>query len=116
MFIDLEFTMPEYGTRGAFKSEIVQYGYIIENKDGEILDEKSALIKTNLAVSERTYEFINKTEADFSDATSPLEFYQTMKQAHALYQPVIIVWGSNDILMLDSFYKDYNVEPLTTRA
>ena len=116
MFIDLEFTMPEYGTRGAFKSEIVQYGYIIENKDGEILDEKSALIKTNLAVSERTYEFINKTEADFSDATSPLEFYQTMKQALALYQPVIIVWGSNDILMLDSFYKDYNVEPLTTRA
>ena len=116
MFIDLEFTMPEYGAHGTFKAEIIQYGFIIENKDGKVLKEKSDLIKTNQTISDRTYEFINKSEDDFNGAIDPLAFYQVMKDAIDEYQPVIIVWGSNDILMLDNFYKDYNVAPLTTRA
>lgn len=117
MFIDLEFTMPEYGSHAPFKSEIIQFGYIVEDNKGVVIDSNSSLIKINQsAISNRTLEFVNRTIEEFDDAITQEEFYEIFKEALEKYDPTIIVWGSNDILMLDAFYKDLDKEPLTTRA
>ena len=82
MFIDLEFTMPEYGEHGSFMSEIIQFGYIIEDKDGNELDKNNALIKPiNTNISNRTLEFINRTIDEFDDAIPKKDFYKILKEA-----------------------------------
>lgn len=117
MFIDLEFTMPEYGVHGPFKSEIIQFGYLIEDKNGKIIDTHSSLIKpVNSVLTNRTLEFINRSIIDFDDAITQQDFYNTFKETIEKYNPTIIVWGANDIIMLDAFYKDINKESLTSRG
>ena len=118
MFIDLEFTMPEYGSHGTFQSDIIEFGFIIEDNDGKVLEKETSLIKVaNFdKVSNRTFAFINKDIYDFDDSKSPQEFYQIFKEALIKYNPTIMVWGTGDILMLDNFYKRYQLEPITSRS
>ncbi|MBR2891097.1 MAG: hypothetical protein IKC22_01810 [Bacilli bacterium] len=118
MFIDLEFTMPPYNPSGEFESEIVEYGFIIEDENGIILTEESSLIEINdkNGVSDRTMDFLNLDQDDFKKASSISDFYNTFKEALNEYKPVIMVWGTNDIQMLNSFYEMNNLEPLTSRA
>ena len=118
MFIDLEFTMPPYNPTDDFESEIVEYGFIVEDEDGVIVYEASSLIKINdkNGVSDRTLDFLNLTNDDLKKSCEIQEFYNTLKEALDEYQPIIMVWGTNDIQMLNSFYKLNNFEPLTNRA
>lgn len=118
MFIDLEFTMPPYNPTDEFESEIVEYGFIVEDEDGAIVHEASSLIKINdkNGVSDRTLDFLNLTNDDLKKSCEIQEFYNTLKEALDEYQPIIMVWGTNDIQMLNSFYKLNNFEPLTNRA
>lgn len=118
MFIDLEFSMPPYNSNGTFESEIVEYGFIIENDEGQIIDEETSLVKINdkNGVSDRTLDFLNLKKEDFKKASTTKEFYDVLKEALEKYEPIILVWGTNDIQMLNSFYERNNFEPLTERA
>ena len=118
MFIDLEFTMPPYNPTDEFESEIVEYGFIIEDEDGIVVHEASSLIKVNdkNGVSDRTLDFLNLTNEELKNSCEIKEFYDALKEALDEYHPIIMVWGTNDIQMLNSFYKLNNFEPLTNRA
>lgn len=118
MFIDLEFTMPPYNPTDEFESEIVEYGFIIEDEDGIVVHEASSLIKINdkNGVSDRTLDFLNLTNEELKKSCEIKEFYDALKEALDEYHPIIMVWGTNDIQMLNSFYKLNNFEPLTNRA
>ena len=119
LFIDLEFTMPPYDyAGGTYPSEIVQYGFILEDNDGQIIYEDSSLVKVNNkhGVNSRTLDFLNRKPEDFKNATTPKQFYKIFKDCLEKYNPIIMVWGKNDISMLDSFYERNNLPPITTRA
>ena len=119
MFIDLEFTMPPYDyDGGTFPSEIVQYGFIIENTYGEVVYEDSSLVKVRgkRGISQRTLDFLNRKPEDFNQAVTPIQFYETFKKCLEEYNPIIMVWGKNDISMLSNFYSTNNFKPLTDRA
>lgn len=119
LFIDLEFTMPPYDyTGGTYPSEIVQYGFILEDNDGQIVYENSSLVSVDdkNGINNRTLDFLNRKKEDFKSAETPQQFYETLQRCLEKYNPIIMVWGKNDICMLDSFYERHNLPPLTTRA
>ena len=118
MFIDLEFSMPPYEKKGPFTSEIIQYGIVIFDQNDTIVFEDSSLIEPldKTGISNRLSNFMHLNFKDFVGAMSPTEFYDILKKTLEEYQPMIFVWGTNDILMLDKFYKLHHLEPVTTRA
>ena len=68
MFIDLEFSMPPYTSIGAFDSEIVEYGFVIEDDNGMIITEETSLVNpTNeLGITDRTLDFLSLKKEDFN--------------------------------------------------
>lgn len=105
MFIDLEFTMPSYsyvhGT--GFKPEIIQYGIYLEDSDGNlVLTEHDNVLPMSInSITDRTYEFLNLTQNDFKNAKTYNQFYYTLKNIISYYQPIVYVWGRNDIYVID---------------
>lgn len=119
MFLDLEFTMPPHGYShgGGFVSEIIQYGFYLEDSDGNAISTDWGMIKPKhqIGINSRTAEFLKTTEESIRNAPSCYKFYNKFKDILSLYQPTIYVWGRNDIIMLDSFYQINNLKPLADR-
>ena len=122
MFLDLEFTMPPYNynkktTEKSFVPEIIQYGIYIENKNSELLDCDTRLIRPidKRGLNARTYEFLHIGPSQMRKAISFREFYLNLKYFMETYNPVIYVWGKNDMSVLDSGYKLHNLKPITKR-
>lgn len=119
MFLDLEFTMPPAGyVHGSgFVSEIIQYGYILEDSDGNIISTSWDMVrpKYEMGINPRTAEFIKSSEEKIKNAPSVYKFYNNLKDVISYYQPTIYVWGRNDIIMLDSFYELNKLKQLTDR-
>ena len=106
MFIDFEFTMPEYGEKQQdFYSELLQIGVVISDKDDKIVNEYSNYIKTERPVSNRTKKFLRIDEEELASAITADEFYDDYLSFINIYDPVIFVWGGNDTKVLDNFYK-----------
>ena len=119
LFLDLEFTMPPYDYQhgSGFVAEIIQYGAYLEDPDGNMITSLNANVKpsNNDGLNARTFNFLNISMNDFRKAETPYEFYRKLKDVIMLYQPVIYVWGKNDILMLNNFYEKYKLKPLVER-
>ena len=112
MFLDLEFTMPPYNfskstNKKEFTPEIIQYGIYVENKNGELLDCDTALVKPTqtIGLNSRTYSFLDITPHHMRKAISYTEFYNNFKYFMDTYNPVIYVWGKNDMSVIDKSYK-----------
>lgn len=105
MFVDFEFTMPSYSyTHGSgFKPEIIQYGIYLEDPEGNVvLTEHENVLPFHMKdITDRTYDFLNLTENDFKNAQTYNQFYRTFKDILSFYQPIVYVWGKNDIYVLD---------------
>lgn len=105
MFLDLEFTMPSYsyvhGT--GFKPEIIQYGIYLEDSENNlVLTEHDNVLPLNKkSLTDRMYEFLNLTENDFKKAITFNQFYKKLQDIITFYQPIIYVWGRNDIYVID---------------
>lgn len=120
MFLDFEFTMPPYSHKphsGGFTSEIIRYGFYIEDEDGKIVDSVNDFVKPKLSktLSDRTIDFLGINNYDIYKAPSFYKFYNLFNEYMMLYQPTIYVWGRNDILVLDKTYEMYNLKKLTKR-
>lgn len=119
MFLDLEFTMPPHGyTHGSgFVSEIIQYGFCLEDETGQIITTEWDMVKPKMqiGINTRTTEFLKTTMDKIRNAPSCYKFYNKLKDIITYYQPTIYVWGRNDIIMLDSFYQMNNLKPLVER-
>ena len=106
MFIDFEFTMPEYGEKQPnFTSELLQIGVVISDKNDKIVNEYSNYIKTEYPVSNRTKRFLKIDDEELACSISAEQFYDDYLSFINIYNPVIFVWGGNDTKVLDTFYK-----------
>lgn len=121
MFLDLEFTMPPFSNSGdskkEFNAEIIQYGIYIENREGEFLDCDTALVKpiNKQGLNARTYQFLHVNSNSFRKAISYHDFYNNLKYYMETYDPVIYVWGKNDMIVIENSYELHNVVPITKR-
>ncbi len=119
MFLDMEFTMPSYdfNNEKPFVTEIIQYGILIENADGQVILSESSLVKPKdpSGLNARTFNFLNLEKEDFNKAITNKTFYKRLKKYMEEYDPVIYVWGKNDIITLDAFYKLHGFDAVTSR-
>lgn len=119
LFLDLEFTMPPHGYLhgGGFVSEIIQYGFCLEDEEGNIITSEWGMVKPKyeIGINSRTTEFLKTTEEKIRNAPSCYKFYNKLKDTLSFYQPTIYVWGRNDMIMLDSFYQINHLKPLVDR-
>lgn len=106
MFIDFEFTMPSYNYEhgSGFTPEIIQYGIYLEDAENNLVltEHQNVLPRDVNKISNRTYAFLKLSSKDFNKAQTYSEFYHTLKDIITLYQPVVYVWGKNDIFVLNN--------------
>ncbi len=115
LFIDLEFSLISPLTYGV--SEIVQYGFVLEDENGKIILEDASLVKPTLKASlnVKTLLFLSKGLDDFKHACNYIEFYQLLESIINKYDPKIIAWGRNDILAMENSFKLNHLLPLDVR-
>lgn len=115
LFLDLEFSLVSPLSRGA--SEIVQYGLVLEDEDGNVLLEESSLVNpmNKNALNIKTLLFLSRSLEDFDNACSYIEFYQLLRNIIEQYDPKIIAWGKNDILAMENSFKVNHLKPLDIR-
>ncbi len=116
LFLDLEFSLP--GNNGKPTSEIVQYGMILEDPQGQVILEETSLLKPyqDKALNARTLLFLSKVLSDFDNAASYIEFYQLLERCIRDYNVKIIAWGNNDILAMQKSFKFNHLIPLDLRG
>ncbi len=106
MFLDLEFTMPSYSYihGSGFKPEIIQYGIYLEDPSGKLVltEHDNVLPIDKKSLTDRMYEFLNLTENDFKHAKTFNQFYRVLQDIMSYYQPIVYVWGKNDMYVIDS--------------
>lgn len=115
LFLDLEMSMPGY-KRGPHIPEIVQVGYILTNKAGEVLKDNGyfVLAQSPEAINKRTIKFLGLDEnVYYGKGRSYDWFYNDLKDMMDKYKPQIVTWGKNDIQALNISYDLYKVKPLT---
>lgn len=115
LFLDLEFSMGSPLYRGG--NEILQYGLVLEDEEGNVILEKSDLVQpfNPKALNVKTLLFLSRSLEDFDNACSYIEFYQLLESIIEQYDPKIIAWGTNDILALESSFKINKLKPLDIR-
>lgn len=116
MFLDLEMTMPSYQFKGkGFKTELIQAGYIIVGSNKEELCRYSNYVipKNKMNFTKRVENFLGITQSEFYQRAIPyIDFYNDFKSALEDYNPVIVVYGKNDILVLNDSYSINGVPSL----
>ena len=115
MFLDLEFSWPRPYSH--MPAEIVQYGYLIEDKDGKVVEEGASLVRPlrNTSLNKGTLDFLHHEYSDFDNACPYIEFYQLMERLIDKYDPKIIAWGRNDVITLEKSFKINHLHPLDIR-
>ena len=114
-FLDLEFTMSGSEFKEVkFMPEILQFGIIIMNEEGAIVEKFSSYVKPTKfkRLSGLTQDFLKIDNDRLKHAMSYLEFYECMKLIKARYQPVFLVWGVSDAYILQSSYLINEVSPI----
>lgn len=106
MFLDLEMSMHDFDVDKNFKSEIIQAGFIIADKNGNELETYSTYIKPTAFphITKRTKKFLGITDEDLEEGITYKEFYQNFSFFLTKYNPTILVWGKNDIIILKDSY------------
>jgi len=116
MFLDLEMTMPDYKFKGkGFVTELIQAGFIIFNRNDEELFRYSNYVKPKIAdsLSKRVEDFLGITQSEFYEkAIDYKSFYADFKKVLDKFNPVIVVYGRNDILVLNESYNINEVKSL----
>lgn len=114
LFLDLEFSLPSYFKTMVHVPEIVQYGMVLEDEQGNIIFEDGSLVKPTkkYALNQRTLKFLSKTRADFEHACPYIEFYRLLEKFIKENDVKIIAWGRNDILTIEQSFKLNNLKPL----
>lgn len=117
MFLDLEFTLPSFYQTIPHVAEIVQYGIVVEDENGNIVFKESNLVKPNrkFGINQRTLNFISRKREEFDDALTYQEFYEKINDCLSKYNAKIIAWGKSDILMLEQSFALNKVKPLNVR-
>ena len=120
LFLDLEMTMPSYSFRGkGFRTELIQAGLLLVNKDNDIILRYDNYIKAKLSptISKRALNFLNISLEEYNEkAIDYINFYKDFRNIIEKYNPAIIVYGKNDILVLNDSYDINEVESIKDKC
>ena len=118
LFIDLEFTMPSYYQTMPHVQEIIQYGIVVEDKDGNIVFEDSALVKPSKLynLNGRTLKFLSRKKSDFDNALVYSDFYNVLKKCIKEYNPKIYAWGKSDMNAIELSFSVNKVKPIDIKS
>lgn len=116
MFLDLEMSMHPYKVDKSFVQEVIQVGYILVDKAGNVIATYNENIKPTIhrKITKRTIKFLGITQEEVDQGVSFEEFYNEFKGVIKKYNPGIIVWGRNDFLALNQSYKINHLPSLAT--
>lgn len=116
LFLDLEFSL--VSPKGYSISEIIQYGIVLENKNGEIVYQSSSFVKPVYSnyINRQTMNFLSIDNSVFDNAISYIEFYQLLEKLINDFDPKIIAWGKNDCLSIEKSFKINHLKPLDIRS
>lgn len=100
VFLDLEMSMPPYQNYENFVSEIIQWGMVFTDRDGNILETHKEFIKPTIhkELTNRTKKFLHITQETIDSGITYHEFYRIFERIIKTFRPMIIVWGQNDII------------------
>jgi len=108
MVLDLEMTMPSYNFKGkGFKPEMIQAGFIVLDGEGDEICRYSNYIKPKLVskLSKRVEDFLGISQEVFdAKAISYSQFYEDFEEVLDNYNPAILVYGKNDIIVVNDSY------------
>lgn len=115
LFVDFEMSMPPFYRVKSFQAEIIQYGFVLTDKNLNIIETYSSYIKPTLYdnISTRTYKFLKISKETFDEAKPYDYFYKELKVLMKKYNPKIVAWGRNDYLTLKQSYPINSVKALT---
>ncbi|MGD9886733.1 MAG: exonuclease domain-containing protein [Bacilli bacterium] len=118
LFLDLEFSLPSYYQTMMHIPEILQYGVVVEDENNNIVFQEGSLVKPlrKFAINNRTLKFLSKTNEQFEEAKSYIEFYQLLEKLIKDYDPKVIAWGKNDILTMEQSFRLNHLKPLEVRS
>lgn len=114
LFVDFEMTMPGYQAE-SFQAEIIQFGAVLTDNIGQTILEREYYIKPKLhKLSMRTIKYLDLHLDEFNNQAKDFEyFYLDLKDIISKYEPKIVVWGKNDIIVLNKAYESNNLLPIT---
>jgi len=120
LFLDLEMTMPSYTFKGkGFRTEIIQAGLLLVDKDGNEVFKYDNYIKAKLSptISKRALDFLKISLDEYNlKAINYIDFYNVFRNIIEKYNPAILVYGRNDILVLNDSYLINEVESLKDKC
>ncbi len=107
LYLDFEMSMHPYRVDKDFKQEIIQAGYILVDKDDNVLKKYETFIRPtrHKTLTKRTLKFLTLTQKDVDQGIPFETFYEHLKNLLDTHDPAIIVWGRNDFLSLDEAYE-----------
>jgi sporulation inhibitor KapD len=116
LFLDLELSMQPFEKGRPFTQEIIQAGMILE-VHGKTIYEFNGYIQPQVhkGLTDRTRQFLGVNDDVLDTAITAKQFYEELKQLLQTYRPQIYVWGRNDFLSLDLFYKLLKRPAITKR-
>ncbi len=117
MFLDLELSMHPYTKSEKFVQEIIQIGIVIENNQGKVLEEYSTYVKPRLypKITIRTKKFLKIDQGTINRGITAKIFYDQFKKLVDQYDPIIVIWGKNDVISLQDFYQINKFRNITPR-
>ena len=118
MFLDLEMSMHPYKVDKNFVQEIIQVGYVLVDKEGDIVDKYNQNVRPTIhkKITRRTIKFLGMTQEEVDLGIPFEEFYSHFKTTIAKYSPAIVVWGRNDFLALNTAYRINHLPSLDRRT
>ncbi|QVK20429.1 hypothetical protein KHQ82_08860 [Mycoplasmatota bacterium] len=117
MFLDLELSMHPYYKSRNFVQEIIQSGIVVEDSTGNIVESTFDFVKPVKfpRITNRTEKFLKITQEQVDSGIEAKEYHAKLKYLMEKYDPVIIVWGKNDIIALRDLARIINLEIITPR-
>lgn len=117
-FLDFEMSMPPYQNYQSFISEIIQFGYILTDAEGQVIDKHSFFIKPILfpEISERTKKFLHVEQEQINEGLEYREFYNRFSSILNSYKPMVFVWGQNDQIELRKMNHRYDLLDFTPKT
>lgn len=106
LFLDIEMTMPGFNPNPDFVPEIIQAGFFIVDKAGNIVEKYNYHVRPTKfhRINRRTRNFLHIDGAVVKNAISYYKFYNKFKQILLKYHPAILTFGKNDRLFLERSY------------
>lgn len=117
LFLDFEMTMPPYGHKGFFQTEIIQLGMVLTDANFNLINQHQCYVELahSKLPSDRTMKFLDLDMTEYVKDKKPFTFmYELLKDWITMYQPKFVVWGKNDIQVLEEAYQVHQLPKLTT--